>query len=113
MTTHPSSRPELRGWPESHLGRRAVVFAALSVGGIVLLVLSFTLNVVEPADSYLDSWPQLVWGAGIWGCAVTALVTGGLAIVRHRERSWMVLLATVLGLLPVALLVSEIALGKF
>ena len=34
-------------------------------------------------------------------------------IVRHRERSWLVVLATALGLLPVFLLVSEIALGRF
>jgi hypothetical protein len=34
-------------------------------------------------------------------------------MVRQHERSWMVVLATALGLLPVALLLSEIALGKF
>jgi hypothetical protein len=34
-------------------------------------------------------------------------------MVRHHERSWIVVLATVFGLLPLALLISEIALGKF
>lgn len=113
MTTHLSIRHEPRGWPESRVGRRAVTLAGLSVAGIVLLVLSFALGLVEPADSYTDSWAQLVWGVGIWACAVAALVTGLVAIVRHRERSWMVVLATGLGLLPLALLISEIALGKF
>lgn len=113
MTTHSSISHDLRVWPESHLGRRAITFAGLSVAGIALLVLSFALNIVEPAESYTDSWPQLVWGVGIWGCAVTAFVAGVLAIVRHHERSRMVILATALGLLPVALLISEIALGKF
>jgi hypothetical protein len=75
--------------------------------------LAFALNVVEPATSYTDSWPQLVWGLGIWACGIGAVVTGVVAMVRHHERSWMVALATVLGLLPLALLVSEIALGKF
>ena len=89
------------------------MFAALSVTGILLLVLSFALGVVEPADSYTDSLPQLVWGAGIWLCAVAAFVAGLMAIIRHHERSWMVVLATALGLLPVVLLLSEIALGKF
>ena len=103
----------MRGWPETRTGRRAVQLAALSVGGIVLLVLGFALGVVEPADSYTDSWAQLVWGAGIWLCAVAALVTGLVAIVRHHERSWLVVLATALGLLPLVLLLSEIALGKF
>ena len=114
MATHlKSSRHDLPGWPESRVGRRSIGFAVLSLAGIVLLVISFVLGIAEPADSYTDSWPQLVWGAGIWGCAVTAFVTGVLAIVRHHERSWMVMLATALGLLPVALLISEIALGKF
>jgi hypothetical protein len=89
------------------------MLAGLSVAGIVLLVLSFVLGVVEPADSYTDSWAQLGWGVGIWVCAVAAFATGLVAIVRHHERSWMVILATALGLLPLVLLLSEIALGKF
>ncbi len=104
---------DMRGWPESRTGRAAITLAGLSVTGIALLVLGFALDVVQPADSYTDSRGQLVWGAGIWVCAVAAFVTGLVAIVRHHERSWMVVLATALGLLPVALLLSEIALGKF
>jgi hypothetical protein len=113
MTTHPGMRHDVRGWPGSRLGRRAITLAAVSVTGIVLLVLSFALGIVEPADTYTDSWPQLVWGVGIWVCALAAFVTGVGAMVRQHERSWMVVLATALGLLPVALLLSEIALGKF
>lgn len=103
----------MRGLPESRLGRRAITLAGLSVTGIVLLVLGFALDIIEPADSYTDSWAQLAWGVGIWGCAIAAFAVGLVAIVRHHERSWMVLLATALGLLPVVLLLSEIALGKF
>lgn len=103
----------MRGWPESRIGRRAIALAGLSVTGIVLLVLGIALDIVEPADSYTDSWGQLVWGAGIWLCAVAAFVSGLVAIIRHQERSWMVMLATALGLLPLVLLISEIALGKF
>jgi hypothetical protein len=95
------------------MGRRAVSLAGLSLIGIVLLVLGFVLGFVDPADSYTDSWPQLMWGAGIWLCAVAAFVSGLIAIFRHRERSWLVVLATSLGLLPVVLLLSEIALGNF
>jgi hypothetical protein len=111
--TKSRTRLDVRGWPASRVGRRAITFAGLSVTCIVLLVLSFALGIVEPADSYTDSWPQLVWGAGIWACAVAAFVAGLVAIIHHHERSWMVVLATALGLLPVVLLVSEIALGKF
>jgi MFS family permease len=113
MTTPTRSRRDVRGWPDSRVGRRAVTLAGLSVAGILLLVLGFALDIVEPADSYTDSWAQLVWGVGIWGCAVAALVAGLVAIIRHHERSWMVVLATALGLLPLVLLLSEIALGKF
>jgi peptidoglycan/LPS O-acetylase OafA/YrhL len=95
--------------PESRAGGRAVTLAGVSVTGIILLVLGFVLDIAEPADSYTDSWAQLVWGVGIWTCAVAALV----AIVRHHERSWLVALATALGLLLVVLLLSEIALGDF
>lgn len=112
MSTPSSVSHGRHWWPDSSLGRRAILFAGLSVTGIVLLVLSFAVG-VEPADSYTDSWPQLVWGAGIWACAVTAFVAGVVAIVRHHERSWLLVLATALGLLPVVLLLSEIALGKF
>jgi hypothetical protein len=102
----------MRGWPRTRSGRRAITLAGLSVAGIALLVLSFALG-VEPAKTYTDSWAQLVWGVGIWVCAVAAFVAGLVAIVRDRERSWMVVLATALGLLPGVLLLSEIALGKF
>jgi hypothetical protein len=113
MTTQSRTRLTARGWPESRIGRRAVTLAGLSVTGIVLLVMSFALGIVEPADSYTDSWAQLVWGVGIWVCAVAAFVAGLVAILRHHERSWMVVLASALGLLPVVLLLSEIAFGKF
>ena len=113
MTTHLSNRHDMRAWPASSVGRRAITFAGLSVAGVVLLVLSFALGIVEPAQSYTDSWAQLVWGLGIWACGVSAVVSGLIAIIRHHERSWMVVLATALGLLPLALLLSEIATGNF
>ena len=97
----------------SRVGWWAVRLAGLCVAGVVLVVLAFALNVVEPAKSYTDSWAQLVWGLGIWACGIGAVITGVVAIVRHHERSWMVMLATVLGLLPLALLLSEIATGNF
>ena len=113
MTTQSSTRHEVPGWPQSRVGRRAVALAALSVAGVGLLVLSFALGIVEPADSYSDSWGQLVWGLGIWACGIGAVVTGLVAMIGHHERSWMVVLATALGLLPLVLLLGEIALGKF
>ncbi len=106
MSTHSSCHLHMRGWPESRVGRRAITFAGLFVAGVVLLVLSFAVGLVEPAQSYTDSWAQLVWGLGIWACGVTAVVTGLVAIIGHHERS-------VVGLLPLGLLLSEIATGNF
>lgn len=103
----------MRRRPTSRLGRRAVTLASLCVAGIALLLIAFAMNLVEPAQSYTDSWPQLVWGIGIWGCGIGAVATGVRAIIQRRERSWMVLLATAVGLLPLALLVWEIASGNF
>jgi hypothetical protein len=103
----------MRGWPECRAGRLAITFAGFAVAGIAVLVLAFALGIVEPAASYTDSWRQLVWGLGIWACGIAALVTGLIAIIRHHERSWMVVLAAGLGLLPLVLLLSEIALGRF
>ena len=113
MTTPSRTRLELRGWPVSRSGRLAITLAGLSVTGVALLVLSFALDIVQPADSYTGSWAQLAWGAGIWLCALGALVSGLVAIFAHHERSWIVVLATCLGLLPVVLLVGEISVGKF
>jgi len=113
MATHSSTDHDVRGRPESRVGLWAVRLAGLCVAGVVLVVLSFALNIVEPAKSYTDSWAQLVWGLGIWACGIGAVVTGVIATVRHHDRSWMVKLATVVGLLPLALLLSEIATGNF
>jgi hypothetical protein len=113
MRTQSRTRDDVRGWPETRIGRLAITFAGLSVTGIALLVIGFALDIVEPADSYTDSWAQLAWGAGIWICAVAGFATGLVAVVHRHERSWMVIVATALGLLPLALLLSEIALGKF
>jgi hypothetical protein len=92
MTTRSTIRHDRRWWPESRVGLRATTFAALCVAGVVLLMVSFGLGIVEPADSYTDSWAQLAWGFGIWACGVAAVVVG---------------------LLPLVLLLGEIALGRF
>jgi hypothetical protein len=76
-------------------------------------VLGLTTGVVELADSYGDSWLQALWGLVIWAAAVTALVAGLVAVLRAHDRSRLVRSAVVVGLLPPALLISEIALGKF
>lgn len=94
------------------MGRWAVGLAGLSVSCIALLLLAFALG-VDPADSYTDDGAQAAWGLVIWASAVSAVVTGVLAVVRRHDRSALVRTAVVVGLLPALMLISEIALGKF
>ncbi len=106
---------EAHRWlPQSRAGWWSVALAGITVASISLLVLVvYAFGVVEPADSYTDDWMQAGWGLFIWGTALACVVVGVVAITRRHERSWMVLVATLLGLLPVVLLISEVALGKF
>ncbi len=113
MTTHESTRYQPHWLPESSVGRWAVTLAGFSVGGVVLELVALAVGLVEPAKTYADSWVQLLWGVCIWASALAALATGVVATLRHHDRSWLVRAATVLGLLPVVLLLSEIALGTF
>ena len=104
----------VRWLPQSRIGRWSVALAGVSVTCIALLVLVvYVLGLVEPADSYTDDWAQAAWGVLIWATALASLVVGVVAITRRHERSLLVMAAVLLGLLPVALLISEIALGKF
>jgi len=104
----------IRWLPRSRAGRWSVALAGVSVTCILLLVVVvYLLGVVEAADSYTDDWVQAGWGLLIWASALAFFVVGVVAITRRHERAVLVLAATLLGLLPVVLLISEIALGKF
>lgn len=112
MMEHAAS-PTTRWLPQSRAGWWSVALAGVSVTCIVLLVLVvYALGVVEPADSYTDDWAQAAWGILIWTTALASLVVGIVAITRRHERALLVMASVLLGLLPVVLLISEIALGK-
>lgn len=113
MTTHSSVHLDKRSSaPESRAGRWAVALGALTLTSVVLILLSLALDVVDLPDSFSDNWWFGVWGVSIWVTGVASVITGTVAITRRHERSWMVVLATALGFLPVVLLLSEAALGK-
>lgn len=114
MTVEHTASAAARLLPHSRAGRWSVALAAVSVACITVLVLVvYVLGIVDPADSYTDDWLQATWGFVIWTTAVASLVAGAVAIIRRHERSPLVIAAALLGLLPVVLLISEIALGKF
>ncbi|HEY3546217.1 MAG TPA: hypothetical protein VGK17_09005 [Propionicimonas sp.] len=102
------------GWvPQSTVGRWAVALAGITAANVVLILGSLALGLVELPDTFSDNWRFGMWGVSIWATGMASLVSGVVAMTRGRDRSRLVLLATLLGLLPVALLISEVALGKF
>ena len=97
MTTHrgivPTSRRFL-GLPSSKLGRISAVAFLMAV---VLIVLDSTV-----LESAATIGSVEVIGAVNFLALVVALVTGGIALIRDRERSWAVWLAAGLPALVIA-----------
>lgn len=87
--------------------------AGITAANVVLILSSLAFGVVELPDTFSDNWRFGVWGLSIWATGVAPLVSGVVATFRRHDRSRLVRVATLLGLLPVVLLLSEIALGKF
>lgn len=113
MVKHGSVHPDKRSpVPQSRVGRWAVALGALTLTSVVLILLSLAFNLVDLPGSFGDNWWFGVWGLSIWATGLASIGTGAVAIIRRHDRSWMVVLATVLGFLPVALLLSEAVLGK-
>ena len=114
VTMQSTASSSLRWLPRSRAGQWSVALAGVSVTCILLLILVvYLLGIVEAADSYTDDPLQAVWGLILWASAVASFVVGLVAITRRHERAILVIAATLLGVLPVVLLISEIALGKF
>lgn len=79
---------------------------------VALILLSLALDVVDLPDRFSESPAFGAWSVSIGMAGVAAVVAGVVAITRRHERSWLVVVATLLGFLPVVLLLSEAALGK-
>jgi hypothetical protein len=107
------SAPHAMRWlPQSQVGWSAVAVAGLHVASVASILLAVVLGLVEIPDSFTDNLVFTGWGLSIWATGVACVVTGVVAITRRHERSWMVLVATFLGLLPVVMLLTEAAMGK-
>lgn len=104
-------RHGMAGSPGSRTGRWTVALAVASVAGIVLLALAFALGLIETADSFSDNWLLTGWGVAILASGAASVAAGALAVIRHHERSWTVLLAALIGLLTTAVILHEVAQG--
>ena len=99
------------GWaPDSRAGRWSVTLAGLALGGTILLAVAFALG-LEPADSFSDDWLLTGAGATILACGAAAVVTGAIAVVRRHDYSLLVAAAVGLGLVPVVLMLQQVAEG--
>ncbi len=85
------------------------MLAGLSVSGTAALWLAFRLG-LQPADRFGANRSLDTAGAAILAAGAAAGVAGVLALVRH-DRSWMVLAATLVGVLVTALMLQQVVEG--
>ena len=111
MTTY-SKNDHHMGWPpQSRLGTWTLTLAGLAVGGTVISVIAFASGLVESADGFTDNWFLTGSGAAILASAAASVVTGGLALFRRHDRSWLVVLAFAFGILVTALTLQQVGEG--
>jgi len=98
-------RQRLFAAPSTRLGRWSIALGAL-------FLVMFTINSTVFMPLQLDAaWKHvlaILYGIGMLLCGLAAGVIGLIAIVRRGERSWLVWLCVLPGLLVVFLLVGEL-----
>ena len=106
--THRIHRPTAHA--QTRLGTWAVRTGGLALAGTVALSVTFAAGAPRP-DGITDSWWVLGAGAAILLAAAVCTVTGLLAVVRDRDHSWLVAVATVAGLSVLLLTLQQVAEG--
>lgn len=92
--------------PKSALGK-------WSVGFILAFIISLAVLMIMAAsgqtggDTLTSNLKLAIPGLLAGFCALSSLVTGAIAIVRSKERSTIVLVATIIGLLVFIFLLGE------
>jgi hypothetical protein len=109
-TEAPGAGAGMRWLPASDAGRWTVGLAALALGGTVGLAIAFAVG-LEPADSFSDNWLLTGVGGAILGSAAASAVTGGIAFARRRDRSWLVVVGTSIGVLVALSMLQQVAEG--
>ena len=95
LEPHRSRIPRFFSTPSTRLGWAAI---AGSVGAIVVvIVVNLMAEGSGPPED--DPWWWQVFGISALGCMLACGVAGLIAVVRDRERSWMVIVPTALVLL--------------
>jgi hypothetical protein len=95
LEPHRSRIPRFFRTPSTRLGWAAT---AGSVGAVVLVIV-VNLLAEGPGPPEGDPWWWQVFGISALGCMLASGVAGLIAVVRNRERSWMVIVPSALVLL--------------
>ena len=96
----PDARRGFLSPPSTPLGRVSAILLLAAVALIVVNVIFFDApNEIGPA------WLGNVVAFGIGASVLLALATGAIALIRNRERSWVVWVSTAL---PAAVVLFEI-----
>ena len=96
--------------PGTQLGTWTTWLAGLALGGMVATAIAFAAG-MEHADSFSDKPLLTLAGAAILASGASSVVTGALSLTRHHDRSWLVVSATVLGVLVTAVMLQQVAEG--
>jgi hypothetical protein len=92
--------------PKTKLGKWAGGFLALFVVLLVALILGMRLAGLMPGTRLI-----IILGIGMMISAIAAFVTGVVALFRFKDRSFVVILAVVLGFFASLLSIMEIVEG--
>lgn len=111
MRTTPLHTHHRMHWaPETRLGRWALSLTGLALAGTVASAIAFSAG-LERAQSFTDNWLLTAAGVAILASAAASAATGLLALTRRHDRSWLVVSATVLGVLVTTLMLQQVAEG--
>lgn len=74
------------------------------------LAIAFALG-MEHAEGFSDKPLLTLAGVAILASGTTSVLAGALALMRHHDHSWLVLSATMVGVLVTALTLQQVAEG--
>jgi predicted transcriptional regulator len=84
--------------------------AALAAVGTAALVIAFAIG-LEPAVSFSDNWLLTGAATAVTATAIGSALLGLVALTARHDRSWVVLAATIAGIVLSALFLQQVAEG--
>lgn len=93
--------------PKTNLGKWS--FGLIVAFVVLLIVTQFVVAATGGGgETFSDNIPLALTMLTVWAAGIAAFVTGLLAIIRQRERSWPVYIATFIVLLMLVFALGEL-----